>query len=71
MDAKQQDRFMTELISQETKEAITELSDVINDSGLLQNIENSWELNSLKEGKLGVCAQKCGTEFDPFGEQFI
>jgi hypothetical protein len=47
------------------------LSDVINNSGLLQNITNSWELDSLPNGKLGVCAQKCGTEFDPFGEQFI
>ena len=47
------------------------LSDVINNSGLLQNITNSWELDSLSNGKLGVCAQKCGTEFDPFGEQFI
>ena len=47
------------------------LSDVINNSGLLQNITNSWDLDSLPNGKLGVCAQKCGTEFDPFGEQFI
>ena len=46
------------------------LSDVINDSGLLQNITNSWALSSLENGKLGVCAQKCGVEFDPFGEQF-
>ena len=46
------------------------LSDVINDSSLLQNITNSWALNSLEDGKLGVCAQKCGVEFDPFGEQF-
>jgi len=27
-------------------------------------------LPSVNEGKLGVCAQKCGTEFDPFAEQF-
>jgi hypothetical protein len=37
---------------------------------LLSDIENSWNLPSVKEGKLGVCAQKCGTEFDPFAEQF-
>ena len=36
-----------------------------------QNITNSWELDSLSNCKLGVCAQKCGTEFDPFGDFFI
>jgi len=38
--------------------------------GLLKDIEDSWTLPSLKEGKLGVCSMKCGTEFDPFGAQF-
>jgi MoaA/NifB/PqqE/SkfB family radical SAM enzyme len=37
---------------------------------LLKDIENSWDLSSIEQGKLGVCAQKCGTEFDPFGAQF-
>ncbi len=37
---------------------------------LLNNIQNSWNLPSVKQGKLGVCAMKCGTEFDPFAEQF-
>ena len=37
---------------------------------LLRSIESSWQLPSLAKGKLGVCAMKCGTEFDPFGEQF-
>jgi hypothetical protein len=39
-------------------------------SGIMQDIQDSWKLNSIKEGKLGVCAQKCGTEFDPYAEQF-
>ena len=39
-------------------------------SGIMRNIQNSWMLESIKEGKLGVCAMKCGTEFDPYGEQF-
>lgn len=39
-------------------------------SGIMQDIERSWKLESIKAGKLGVCAQKCGTEFDPFAEQF-
>jgi len=40
------------------------------DSGIMKDIQNSWSLQSIKEGKLGVCSQKCGTEFDPFAEQF-
>jgi MoaA/NifB/PqqE/SkfB family radical SAM enzyme len=39
-------------------------------TGIMQDIQRSWKLNSIKEGKLGVCSQKCGTEFDPFGAQF-
>ena len=37
---------------------------------LLSSITSSWNLPSVKDGKLGVCSQKCGTEFDPFAEQF-
>ena len=40
------------------------------DSGIMKNIQASWKLKSIKEGKLGICSQKCGTEFDPFAEQF-
>jgi hypothetical protein len=46
-----------------------DLQDVMNGT-LLSDIQNSWNLSSVKDGKLGVCAQKCGTEFDPFAEQF-
>lgn len=42
----------------------------INNSELFSNIVNSWSKPSLREGKLGVCAQKCGTEFDPFSMQY-
>ena len=38
---------------------------------LLSSIQSSWNKPSLKEGKLGVCAMKCGSEFDPFKAQFI
>ena len=40
------------------------------EGNLLSNIQNSWDLDSIADGKLGVCAMKCGTEFDPFGAQF-
>lgn len=36
----------------------------------LQGIVDSWSKDSVQDGKLGVCAMKCGTEFDPFTEQF-
>ena len=41
------------------------------DGPLLDSIEMSWEKDNLQSGKLGVCAMKCGTEFDPFGAQFV
>ena len=40
------------------------------ESGIMDDIKRSWTLQSIKAGKLGVCSQKCGTEFDPFAEQF-
>ena len=46
------------------------LESVMN-SGILQSIKSSWDRTSVADGKLGVCAQKCGSEFDPFGAQFV
>lgn len=46
-----------------------DLEDVMG-GGLLQDIENSWNITGIRAGKLGVCSMKCGTEFDPFAEQF-
>ena len=40
------------------------------ETGIMQDIQNSWNKKSIEEGKLGVCSMKCGTEFDPFAEQF-
>jgi MoaA/NifB/PqqE/SkfB family radical SAM enzyme len=36
------------------------------DTGIFENIENSWSKLSCSSGKLKVCSMKCGTEFDPF-----
>jgi len=33
-------------------------------------IEDSWSCSSVKDGKLKVCANKCGVKFDQFTEQF-
>jgi MoaA/NifB/PqqE/SkfB family radical SAM enzyme len=46
------------------------IENVMNGS-LLDNIEMSWYKNSINDGKLVVCAMKCGDEFDPYGAQFI
>ena len=44
MDAKKQDRFMKELISRESKEAITELRDIIND----KNYKSDHESDNIR-----------------------
>lgn len=40
------------------------------ETGIFQKIQDSWKKPSCADGKLKVCAMKCGSEFDPFGEQF-
>ena len=40
------------------------------DTGIFEDIQNSWSKDSCSKGKLKVCAMKCGAEFDPFAEQF-
>tara|TARA_Y200000002_G_C22676979_1_gene662516 strand:- start:1020 stop:2096 length:1077 start_codon:yes stop_codon:yes gene_type:complete len=40
------------------------------DTGIFDTIQRSWKLESCSLGKLKVCAMKCGSEFDPFTEQF-
>ena len=39
-------------------------------TGIFERIQNSWAKPSCGDGKLKVCAMKCGAEFDPFAEQF-
>ena len=34
------------------------------------NLESSWNLPSCSQGKSKVCAEKCGTGFDAFGDQW-
>ena len=40
------------------------------DTGIFEDIQNSWNKPSCADGKLKVCSMKCGAEFDPFAEQF-
>jgi hypothetical protein len=44
--------------------------DKVFSTGIFESIENSWNKKSCSDGKLKVCAMKCGIEFDPFAEQF-
>ncbi len=44
--------------------------DTVFETGIFDNIEQSWTKNSVSAGKLKVCSMKCGVDFDPFGEQF-
>lgn len=39
-------------------------------SGIFESIADSWNKSSCGDGKLKVCAMKCGLEWDPFAEQF-
>jgi MoaA/NifB/PqqE/SkfB family radical SAM enzyme len=40
-------------------------------SGIFETIEQSWKKTSCEDGRLKVCAMKCGIEFDPFSAQFV
>lgn len=40
------------------------------DTGLFNEIQKSWAMDSCLSGKLKICSMKCGSEFDPFSEQF-
>jgi len=40
------------------------------ETGIFDKIQESWSKPSCANGKLQVCAMKCGAEFDPFGAQF-
>ena len=39
-------------------------------TGIFDKIANSWNIQGCDNGKLKVCAMKCGEEFDPFAAQF-
>lgn len=40
------------------------------DTGIFDDIAESWNKKSCADGKLKVCAIKCGAEWDPYTEQF-
>ncbi len=46
------------------------LQEIVEGPFFNQSLPDSWGKSSIKEGKLKVCAKTCGSEFDPFGDQF-
>ena len=46
------------------------LRDII-EGPVFKAIEDSWSCSSVKNGKLKVCANKCGIGFDAFSEQYV
>lgn len=37
---------------------------------MFDKIKKSWKINDCSQGKLKVCAEKCGKDFDAFGDQW-
>ena len=48
----------------------TPLRDII-EGGFFKKLEASWNLPSCADGKSVVCAEKCGSGFDAFRDQWI
>jgi len=46
------------------------LAEIVNGNFFQEFLPWSWQQSSIKRGKLKVCAQMCGVEFDPFGAQY-
>ena len=40
------------------------------EGNFFKRIEESWSIKSCSSGKSKVCAEKCGTGFDAFGDQW-
>ena len=40
------------------------------DSGIFEEIQNTWAEPTVGDGKLKTCALKCGVELDQFGDQY-
>lgn len=46
------------------------VDDILNGKFFTEILPQSWNKSSCNDGKLKVCATKCGKEFDPFADQF-
>jgi hypothetical protein len=39
-------------------------------SGIFDEIQETWSRPTVRSGKLSTCALKCGKELDQFGDQY-
>lgn len=46
------------------------LQSIVNGVWIQESFKDSWGKPCLEDGKLRTCAKTCGTDFDPFKEQF-
>lgn len=46
------------------------LAEIVDGEWIQNSFSKSWQCSSLEDGKLRTCAKTCGTDFDPFKEQF-
>tara|TARA_Y100001949_G_scaffold164859_1_gene160102 strand:- start:494 stop:1597 length:1104 start_codon:yes stop_codon:yes gene_type:complete len=46
------------------------IESILDKGNFFNDIENSWTLPSVKQGKLSVCTRMCATGLDKFSEQF-
>lgn len=46
------------------------INEIVEDIFFQKLLPKSWRKKSLGEGKLGICARICGSEFDPFAAQY-
>lgn len=42
----------------------------IMDDGIMHRIEHTWNLSSIEQGKIRICAVQCNSKYDLFKEQF-
>ena len=40
------------------------------ESGIMRDVESTWKLKNIQEGKLIECANRCGEELDLYAEQY-
>jgi MoaA/NifB/PqqE/SkfB family radical SAM enzyme len=63
-------RFIDKVGGKEALDARSNGLKAVFNTGIFDDIAQSWGLPSTEQGKLKVCSMKCGKEFDPFGAQF-
>ncbi|MCS7316864.1 MAG: radical SAM protein [Candidatus Dojkabacteria bacterium] len=64
-------RFIDAIGKERINAKIYSLKEILDNTDFFENIEKSWSKSSIENGKLEVCAQKCGILFDQFSSQYL